>query len=240
MDKQLLDRIIINSNAKMEKIIRWYLNNQTWIDKEEFHAPLERGLVILEEEGIEFTFENKGSVVELAIYPNAQNIAMMTYDYNPISKTFNNYRFPAHLTKERRQMLEAVAKIDRTDYKEAIKYHALMVFAVYYQQIVEVDKSRDVKLTKHEAKLIRKSSKQPLSLVRKTYVTKEFSEKELTAHGEKRHYTKPEREVQVRGFFRKNQKGKVSWVRPFSRYKDKGNKNINEYRGITNGTNIFI
>lgn len=230
MKKELLDRIVVSSNEKMEKIIRWYLDNQSWIDKEEFHAPLESGLIILEEEGIEVTFESKGIVVELAVYPNTVKIPAMTYDYNPINKTYSNYRFPAHLPKEHRKIMEIVSKIDRTDYKEAIKYHALMMFAVYYQQIIEADESKNVQRTKHEAKLMKKLSSQPLSLIRKTYTVKEFSEKELAAYGEKRHYTKPEREVQVRGFFRTSKKGKVSWVRPFSRYKEKGNKHNNEYR----------
>lgn len=230
MDKKLCDRIIVSSNEKMGKIIQWYLENQSWIDKEEFQSPLESGLIVLEEEGIEVAFESKGAVVELAVYPNTGNIPAMIYDYDPVSKTYSNYRFPAHLTRERRQMLKAVSLVDRTDYKEAIKYHSLMMFAVYYQEIVWLDESKNEHRTKHEAKRMRKVTGQPLSLIKKTYIVKEFSEKQLMARGEKRSYTKPDREVQVHGFFRTSKNGKTSWVKPFSRYKEKGNKTGKEYK----------
>lgn len=230
MNKNSCDRIVVSSNEKMGKIIRWYLENQSWIDQEEFHAPLESGMIVLEEEGIEVTFESKGSVVELSVYPDRINIPAMTYDYNPITKKFSNYRFPAHLTPERRKVLEEVAKVDRTDYKESIKYHSLMMFAAYYEDFVTVDEKLSERRTKHEAKKLRRSKNQPLALVKKTYILREFEEGELRKHGEKRRYTKPDHEVQVRGFFRKNRNGNTSWVKPFSRYKDKGSRGKKEYR----------
>lgn len=101
MNKENLDRIVVSSNEKMGKIIMWYLDNQSWIDKMEFHPPMDTGLIILEEEGIEVTFESKPPIVELAVYPNFGNIPAMTYDYDPRTKKYSNYRFPAHLSKER-------------------------------------------------------------------------------------------------------------------------------------------
>lgn len=230
MNKENLDRIVVSSNEKMGKIIMWYLDNQSWLDMNEFRPPMDTGLIILEEEGIEVTFESKPPVVELAVYPDSGTIPVMTYDYDPKTKEYSNYRFPAHLPKERLQILRAVSKVDRTDYKEAIKYHSLMMLAAHYEKIIEVDESQTKRRTKHEAKKIRKGADQPISLFRKTYVVKEVDEKKLTQYGEKRHYTKPDREVQVRGFFRTSKTGKVSWVRPFSRYKEKGNKKSKEYR----------
>lgn len=230
MKKDELDRIIVGSNEKMEKIIMWYLDNQSWIDKAEFRPPMDTGLIILEEEGIEVTFESKPPVVELDVYPDSVSVPAMTYDYNPKTKEYSNYRFPAHLPKEKLQILRAVSKVDRTDYKEAIKYHSLMMFAAHYEQIIEADDSQTKRRTKHEAKKLRKKADQPLPLFRKTYVVKEIDEKRLTQYGEKRHYTKPDREVQVRGFFRTSKTGMVSWVRPFSRYKEKGNKKSKEYK----------
>lgn len=230
MKKTELDRIIVSSNEKMEKIIMWYLDNQSWIDKTEFRPPMDTGVIILEEEELEVTFESKMPVVELAVYPKSKNVAVMTYDYNPKTKEYSNYRFPTHLPKERLRLLHAVSKVDRTDYKEAIKYHSLMMFAAYYEKIIEVDESQTKRRSKHEAKKLRKRTDQPISLFRKTYVVKEFDEKKLTQHGEKRHYTKPDREVRVKGFFRTSKTGKVSWVRPFSRYKEKGNRKNKEYK----------
>ena len=57
MRKEDYDRIIVETNEKMEKVIRWYQDNKEWIDKEEFRAPMESGCIVLKEEGLEVTFE---------------------------------------------------------------------------------------------------------------------------------------------------------------------------------------
>lgn len=93
-----------------------------------------------------------------------------------------------------------------------------------------VDESQSRTRTRHEAKKLRKSSDQPLPLVRKTYVVTDFENDSLRMLGEKRGYTKPDREVSVKGFFRTSKSGKRSWVRPFTRYKDKGNKKNRDYK----------
>ena len=84
MDRKSADRIIVKSNARMTKVIEWYYANRDWLDKEEFHAPMESGVIELQEESLEITFENKGSIVELAIYPTIKpNIpASLIYDYD--------------------------------------------------------------------------------------------------------------------------------------------------------------
>lgn len=69
MRKEDYDRIIVETNEKMEKVIRWYQDNKEWIDTEEFRAPMESGAFVLKEEGLEVTFESKGDVVELAGVP---------------------------------------------------------------------------------------------------------------------------------------------------------------------------
>lgn len=86
MNKENLDRIVVSSNEKMGKIIMWYLDNQSWLDMNEFRPPMDTGLIILEEEGIEVTFESKPPVVELAVYPDSGTIPVMTYDYDPKRK----------------------------------------------------------------------------------------------------------------------------------------------------------
>lgn len=78
MRKEDYDRIIVETNEKMEKVIRWYQDNKEWIDKEEFRAPMESGCIVLKEEGLEVTFESKGDVVELAVYPQGVRIPAFT------------------------------------------------------------------------------------------------------------------------------------------------------------------
>ena len=87
MDKRSADRIIVKSNARMEIVLDWFSKNREWLKKQEFHAPLDAGVVELQEELIEFTFESKGDLVELAVYPAEKpNLpAVVTYDYDPVT-----------------------------------------------------------------------------------------------------------------------------------------------------------
>lgn len=238
MDRRILDRIIVESNAKMLKVINWYLDNKDWLDKEEFQTPIERGVIILQEERIDIVFDKKDDdLVELSIYagegrktsnPNRLHFPAVLYDYRPSDHWLGNYRFPAS-SKEKIQMMKMLLDYDKTDLKECIKYHALMMFASYYKEIVKVDGKQSVKRTKHEAKMLRRSHGQPLQLVKKTYVLSDFDEKKLPNPNGKRSYTKPDHEVSVRGYYRTYKSGKRCWVKPFVRYKDKGNGRAKEY-----------
>lgn len=228
MDRKSADRIIVTSNDRMKMVLDWYYENKDWLSKEEFHAPLDAGVIELQEEEIEMTFETKGSIVEIAIYPAAKpNLpAVVTFDYNPQTWIANNYRIAPHLPKERRDVLRIVLMQDKTDMKEAIKYHVLMLFMAYYREIVTVE-DRGIR-TKHEAKKLQKDRTKPLPLIRKAYVIEEFDGKTLRLPGQKRKYTEPEHEVNVRGFWRHYKSGKVVWIKPFSKYKEKG-KTKKEY-----------
>lgn len=231
MNRDECDRIIVESNAKMQKVLDWYFANKEWLDKEEFRAPIESGCIVLQEEGIDVTFEDKGGgVVEMAVYATKIREPVLTFDYRPAGQKIGNYRFPTTLKPERRALLQMTLQIDRTDWKESIKYHALMLFAAYYQDIVVVDEKKNRLRTRHEAKKLRRKTGQPLQLVKKTYVLTDFEVKELRKHGEKRAYTIPDHEVAVRGYYRTSKTGKRVWVRPFSRYKDKGNKRNKDYK----------
>ena len=104
MDKQSADRIIVKSNARMEIVLDWFSKNREWLKQQEFHAPLDAGVVELQEELIEFTFESKGDLVELAVYPAEKpNLpAVVTYDYDPATTQTSNFRFASHLPPERK------------------------------------------------------------------------------------------------------------------------------------------
>lgn len=223
MDRKSADRIIVKSNARMKKVIEWYYANKEWLDKEEFHAPMESGVIELQEEMLEITFESKGDIVELAIYPTVRpNIpATLIYDYDPRTWISTNYRFAPQLPKAKRDLLRIVTLADNTDKKEALKYHLLMLFMVHYREVVTVKDTGT--RTRKEAKRIRKSSKGPLPLIRKSYVIEDFENKTIQKSGEKRPYTKPDHEVNVRGFMRHYKKsGKTVWIGPSVRYKGKG------------------
>ena len=50
------NKIIIDTNEKVEKIIDWYEQNKDWLDAEEFRIPIPSALVELPEEDIKFYF----------------------------------------------------------------------------------------------------------------------------------------------------------------------------------------
>lgn len=222
MDRKSADRIIVKSNERMSMVLNWYFENKGWLKDKEFHAPMDAGVVELQEEMIEFTFENKGELVELAVFPTEKpNLpAVVTYDYDPRTWETSNFRFAPHLPKVKRDLLRQVMMKDETHLKEALKYHTLMLFMTYYREVVKVEERGE--RTKREAKVIRKDRNKPLPLIRKQYVIEKVDTKSLRLPGQKRNYTKPEQEVSVRGYMRHYKSGKVVWIEPFVKYKGKG------------------
>ena len=140
VNRKTADRIIVKSNARMKMVLDWYYENKHWLDREPFLAPMESGVVELCEEQIEFTFENTRGVVEIAIYPTVQpNIpASIIFDYIPEQMDIANRRVAPGLSEPKQLALDLVLRYDKTPEKEALKYHALMLFMAYYREEVEV------------------------------------------------------------------------------------------------------
>lgn len=47
MNRKTADRIIVKSNARMKMVLDWYYENKHWLDREQFLAPMESGVVEL-------------------------------------------------------------------------------------------------------------------------------------------------------------------------------------------------
>lgn len=41
MNRNTADRIIVTSNARMERVLDWYFDNFKWLDREKFLAPMD-------------------------------------------------------------------------------------------------------------------------------------------------------------------------------------------------------
>lgn len=223
MNRKSADRIIVRSNDRMKLVINWFYDNKSWLEREDFRAPLESGVVELQEERLEFTFEGKGDCVEIAIYatPKPNLPAMLVFDYHPETQSITNRRVAPHMPKSNQEALNLVLLYDRTDQKEALKYHALMQFMTHYREIVEVEEQKvrqsvSVKHQKHS------KNRRPQPLIRRAYVIREFDSATLVRPaGMKRPYTKPEHEVTVRGYLRRYKSGKTVWAKPCVKYKGK-------------------
>lgn len=222
MNRKTADRIIVKSNARMKMVLDWYYENKHWLDREPFLAPMESGVVELCEEQIEFTFENVRGVVEITIYPTVQPDipASIVFDYLPEQMDIANRRVAPELPEPKRLALDLVLRYDKTPEKEALKYHALMLFMTYYREVVEVEQRVEHRPAKAKKKGRKARRVQPL--IRRFYTLAEFDADALPKPEQaKRKYTKPEHEVNVRGHLRRYKSGKTVWVKPSVRYKGK-------------------
>lgn len=224
LSRKSADRIIVKSNERMELVLDWYFDNFNWLDREEFLAPMESGVVELQEEQIEFTFESKGDLVEIVVYITAhQNLPpVIAFDYDPVTTEIRNRRVaPAGCESGvNKETLGLLVSMDDMYRKEARKYHALMLFMTHYREVVKVEQRAEHRPAK--AKKKGRRTRRPQPLIRRIYTLDEFQPKDLPKpEGAKRKYTKPEHEVNVRGYLRHYKSGKTVWVRPSVRYKGK-------------------
>lgn len=223
LNRNSADRIIVKRNARMQLVLDWYFENFNWLDREKFLAPMESGVVELCEEQVEFTFENKGSSVEIVIYvttkPNLPPI--VAFDYDPETTEIRNRRVAPEgsQTAVDLELLNVLVMSDNMCRKEAQKYHALMLFMAYYREVVKVEQRVESRPPKHRKKK-KDSSRRPQPLIRRIYTLDEFDAAALPKPEQaKRKYTKPEHEVSVRGHLRRYKSGKVVWIQPSVRYK---------------------
>lgn len=232
VSKHALDHIIVKSNARMKQIIDWYIANQDYLESQPFVMPFKQGLVCLEEEDIDFSFETiSDSNVLIKIYPGRKNVHLLAFNYDPIKDVIRKKDWASKSNIQLTELLKTIEAIDKTSKKEAFKYRVLMYFAAYYKNEIVVDKSAEIKLDKRTRKALKRKNTGPIPLVRNTYIL-EPSDESLKKPAKpvnqenKRHYEKPDHEVKVRGYRRKN----GTWVEPYSRYKDKNDGEPKMYK----------
>jgi len=222
VDIKNCDRIVIESNAKMEKVIQWYRNNKEWIDNIPFRAPIPSALIELQEEEIEVFYEPSGDSVLMYIWMR-NHTYICKYLYDPHAHKIGNPQFPDSLSEEKKLLMSAILKGDNTLYKEALKYHSLMCFAAHYENVVEVSEKWRNSISKTKARKIARKSGKEVSLYSTVYKLSGSETIDKTIASAPRHYTKPAEAVSVRGHYRTLKSGKRVWVKPFSKYKDKPN-----------------
>lgn len=216
------NKIIVDTIEKTERIIEWYQQNKDWLDTEEFRIPIPSALVELPEEDIKFYYEQDGVFVRLHLYMGG--VYVCNYRYDPKTQEIENIVFPAGLSKEKRKVARMVLAADRTPCKEALKFHSLMCFATHYRNCIETTEQKEKHIShKHRKSLRRSGGATPL------ITTYRIDSRPIPADGTKRHYTKPTKQVSVRGFYRTTKTGKRVWVRPFTRY-NRNSENHKTYK----------
>lgn len=227
--KDALDRIIVKDNARMGQIIDWYKENMAYLEAQPFKMPFPSGLVCLKEENIEFSFQAwTGHQVLIKVYVisdqkehQGQSIGVCAFLYDTEEDVIIETRYPKGLPEKRLAILKMMLATDQTCTKEAFKFRVLMFYAVYYENEVVVDKAQEKPHTRAMKRAIKRAGNPniPVPLVRSTYVINPEAKtpKKIGNSGEKRSYQKPDHEVKVKGYRRRN----GTWVEPYVRYKDR-------------------
>jgi hypothetical protein len=149
------NKIIIDTNEKVEKIIDWYEQNKDWLDAEEFRIPIPSALVELPEEDIKFYYESEGVFARLHLY--MAGVYVCNYRYDPKSQKIGELIFPATLSKEKRKAAQMILAADRTPYKEALKFHSLMCFVTHYRNCIETADRKEKHISSSHKKRIQRS-----------------------------------------------------------------------------------
>lgn len=225
------DRIVISSNSKMDLIIKWYQDNQEAVSEKGFVAPISKGFVELQEEGLGFSFEYKHSKVTITVYPRTDNnyIASATCTYNFATDSISDKIY--HCSKDKMKYIRALMSMDKTFEKEVFKFKAIMSFMAYYREYVIVDSSKPKKAISNNnintTTLSNNNKHNTNSIISKTYI---IDDKLTTTLLGKRNHRSPDHEFEVRGFYRHYKSGKVIWIDGFSKCVGKGKKENKKYK----------
>lgn len=225
------DRIEVDSNEKMDRVLKWYDDNREWVEGHEFHCPIPSGIIEFREELIMLAYQPEGSRIRMYLYMN--NVYVCSFRFIPCNQiSYDPPDFSATLNKERREAVEMLLKIDNTLWKCSKKFRALMYFIALYRNVIEVSERKRNSLTKHQAKRLSRLRKHEVSLYSTTY---KLMDVDRAMNGEqqehlKRKYTKPTNEVSVRGFYRTTKTGKRMWVKPFKKYRGGGDCDPKTYK----------
>ena len=217
------NRIIVETNEKMDKIIDWYKQNEKWLSETEFHLPIQSALIEFKEELMSIAYEPDGRKIRIYVFPDG--IYAFNFSYDPITKEIGERIWKPSIPKEKRHLLSVIESTDRTAWKSAFKFHALMCYAANFREYIEVSDKKEKWLTgKQKARIKRTGGTIPL------ISTFRIDNRDIPNISGKRQYTKPTEQVSVRGFWRTLKSGKRVWVRPFTKYNDKSGGSGKTYK----------
>ena len=83
------NRIIVETNEKMDKIIDWYKQNEKWLSETEFHLPIQSALIEFKEELMSIAYEPDGRKIRIYVFPDG--IYAFNFSYDPITKEIGAY-----------------------------------------------------------------------------------------------------------------------------------------------------
>ena len=210
-----MDKILVESNDKMQEVIDWYQNNEQWLEKFEFKIPFKNGVIDFQEEEIKFEWKSIGNNV-YQFYLYMQDIKIYTFTYYLKSNEIKNERLVPDVPKDKRRMMELTLKFDNTVGKCLYKWKTIMQFSMHFRKYVKSDNKKVSTVSAKTNKIT--TTNNSVKNLGVTYYIKEVPDMK----DGKRNYTKPDHEVKFRDTYRHLKSGKVVYVKGGVRYKGKG------------------
>lgn len=201
-----MDRIIVRTNADMQRVIDWADELRGMA----VELPFSEGEIEFQEEELLLKFADEGApFVSFEMWTAGNKIVSWRSD-------LSSGDIPEiHVAGEgdARMRLSMILASDNTVGKCVGKFRALMLFSAYYREDIERTKTVSRTDSAKKRKNGKRSNKRPLIVRRYTVGAEMLSE--LPAPKKEWHGYRES--FGVRGHYRRYQSGKVVWVRPYTK-----------------------
>lgn len=219
-----MDRIIVKTNADMQRVIDWSAELRGMAVELLFPE----GEIEFQEEMILLKFREEGAGVvgfEMSIRKGAAEwLAVVTWSMDLATDKLMSMVIAGE--GPNKAVLGAVLLRDDTVMKCVRKFKALMLFSAYYRE--DIERTRKVSYQTRGTKKTKKGkTKNRRPLVIKNYTVSEELLSELPAP--KREWHGYRESFGVRGHYRHYRSGKVVWVRPYEKKGISDTKSDREY-----------
>lgn len=214
-----MDKIIVRTNADMQRVIDW----ASRLEGVPVKLAFPEAEIDFREEDILLSFRDEGDSV---VWFEMKMAGRKVVEWRCNVETWEIPELRIAAEGEKKAMMAMVLMKDDTINKCVRKFRALMLFAAYYRE--EVERTRVVERTAKPRKsgAPRKGSNKRMLTVRKYMIGEEILG-ELPAP--KRKYEKHTESFGVRGHYRNLRSGKTVWVRPYTKGKNDGRSDREYY-----------
>lgn len=208
-----MDRIIVRTNAAMQKIMDWVRG----MGEPELRVPFSEGEIefVEELELVKFRKEDGDTIwFELWIHSSADTEFAKLVSWRVRTDAWEFLDVKIEGTGLQKAELGMMLAQHEVLPKTVAKFWGLMLYSVYYRE--EVERTKVVERRSAGRKSRGKRSNRRMLTVRKYTVSEELLS-ELPVDQPKRKYEKHTESFGVRGHYRTYRSGKTVWVRPYTK-----------------------
>lgn len=226
-----MDIIRVETEEKMLSVINWYDNNSEWISSFKFRPVFLDGVMYRDYDFTYLKFHLENQIYTLTFGTKTRDneeVDIFRFEYYINEDKLTKARVVGDLPKDRRKSMLEMNESYQLCSKAFTTFMCITEFANHYRQYVVTEEENTKKSSSKKSK-----NKVPAETIHESKIgnTYYISKVPKTIQG-KRAYTQPDHEVKCKGTYRHYKNGKVIWVEPFSRYKDKAKNDADKYYKI--------